>query len=76
MGVGSGSGADNVLPLAGRIRWFTATEDTLSDWEDSGIFFEVNETVGGYVDADAGVVWNETWRRPLDMVSGQNPEDI
>jgi sucrose-6-phosphate hydrolase SacC (GH32 family) len=68
MGVGSGSGADNVVPLAGRIRWFTATDDTLSAWEDSGTFFEVNETAAGYVDADAGVVWNATWRRTFNQI--------
>ncbi len=68
MGVGSGSGADNTTPLAGRIRWFTATDDTLSQWTDSGTFFEVNTTVAGYVDASAGVVWNESWRRPLDQI--------
>eukprot|EP01045_Picozoa_sp_COSAG04_P002767 COSAG04_NODE_105_length_25952_cov_11.965278_14_plen_53_part_00 len=49
MGVGSGSGADNSVPLAGRIRWFTAADDTLSTWHDSGIFWEVNSTVAGYV---------------------------
>lgn len=68
MGVGSGSGADNTTPLAGRIRWFTATDDTLSHWIDSGTFFEVNTTVAGYVDANAGVVWNGSWRRPLDQI--------
>ena len=68
MGVGSGSGADNTMPLAGRIRWFTATDDTLSKWSDSGIFFEVNSTVAGYVDADEGIVWNATRRRTLDQI--------
>ena len=49
MGVGSGSGADNAVPLAGRIRWFTAADDTLGTWQDSGVFWEVNSTVAGYV---------------------------
>ena len=35
MGVGSGSGADNVVPVAGRIRWFTATDDSLTSWTDA-----------------------------------------
>ena len=68
MGVGSGSGADNTVPLAGRIRWFTAADDTLTTWADSGVFFEVNATAGGYVDAAKGVVWNRSWHRPLDQI--------
>eukprot|EP00729_Bicosta_minor_P026688 gene26688-16807_t len=68
MGVGSGSGANNTVPLAGRIRWFTAADDTLTTWADSGVFFEVNATAGGYVDAAKGVVWNRSWHRPLDQI--------
>jgi len=36
MGVGSGSGADQTTPLEGRVHWFTAQDETLTTWSDSG----------------------------------------
>ena len=49
IGVGSGSGADGTQPLEGRIHWFQAADDTLTEWRDDGILFAVPRT-NGYVD--------------------------
>jgi sucrose-6-phosphate hydrolase SacC (GH32 family) len=65
MGIGSGSGADSTAPIAGRIHWFKG-DDTMTRWEDAGIFFEVKET-HGYTDPDT-IVWNATYNRPFDQI--------
>ena len=65
MGVGTGSGADNVTPLVGRIRWFKGDE-TMSTWEDHGNFFEWPAT-HGYTDPET-MVWNASYHRPFNQI--------